>query len=118
MPMNNMMNSVNQYEKHNVSNFNSMQASVSPFYASESNTQYANLSLNMSMDREIGHATPSYLTNYPQPSCDTPYATNVSSSCAIGEIYNSAPHSRSDHGRISENLAGSRAPSSLLLHTD
>ena len=53
MPMNNMMNSVNQYETPNVRNINNMQASVSPFYASASNMQYSNLSLNMPMNREL-----------------------------------------------------------------
>ena len=66
----------------------------------------------MPMDREIGHATTSYLANYPQPSYHAPYATNVSSSCATGEIHNSAPHFHSDHGRSSENLTGTHMSSS------
>ena len=88
-----------------------MQASVSPFYASPSNTQYANSSLNMPMDREIGHATTRYLANYPEPSYHVPYATNVSSSRATGEIHNSAPHFHSDHCRSSENLRGQHVSS-------
>ena len=114
-----MVSSVNQYEAPNVRDFDTMQASVSPFYASASNTQYANLSLNMPMDREIGHATTSYLANYLQPSYHAPYATNVSSSCATGEIHNLAPHSRSDHGWISENLTGTHISSNVAcgLHS-
>ena len=40
MPMNNMMSSDNQHDTPNVINFNSMQESVSPFYASANYSQY------------------------------------------------------------------------------
>src|SRR3954471_19017387 len=92
MPMNNMLSSVNQVETPYVGDFSNIQQSVSPFYPSASNMQYVNSSMNTPMEREIGHATTSYLANYPQPPYATSYVTNVSSSCATGEIHNLAPH--------------------------
>src|ERR1041385_1404851 len=111
MPMNNMLSLVNQVETHYVGAVSNIQQSVSSLYASASSTQYVNSSMNTPMDREIGHATTSYLANYPQPTYATSYVTNVSSSCATGEIHNSAPHFHSDHGRINENLTGAHVPS-------
>src|SRR3954471_13109776 len=111
MPMNNMLSLVNQVETPYVGAFGNIQQSVSPFYASASSTQYVNSSMNTPMDREIGHATTSYLANYPQPPCAASYVTNVSSSCATGDIHNSAPHFHSNHGRINENLPGAQVAS-------
>jgi hypothetical protein len=71
MPMNNVMNSVNQYETPNVIDFNSMQNSVSPFYPSANNLQYVDSPSHMPMDRAIGISSTVYLANYTQPS----YAT-------------------------------------------
>ena len=62
-PMNNMTSSVYSYETPNVRSFNYMQESVSDFYTSANSSQYVGLPLNMPMDREIGHATSSYLAN-------------------------------------------------------
>ena len=111
MSMNNMLSSVNQAETSYVGASSNVQQSVSHFYSSASSTQYINSSMNTPMDREIGHATTSYLANYPQTPYATSYVTNVSSSCATGEIHNSASHFHSDHGRINENLTGAQVPS-------
>src|SRR3954463_11858576 len=67
MPMNNMLSLVNQVETPHVGTLNNMQQSVSPSYSLAPNFQYVNSSMNTPMDREIGHATTSYLANYPQP---------------------------------------------------
>jgi hypothetical protein len=74
MPMNNMVSSVHQVETPHVGTFNNMQQSVSPFYSSAPNLQYA--ISNMSVDRGIGHATTSYSANYHQPSYATPHIAN------------------------------------------
>jgi len=66
MSMNNMLSSVNQAETSYVGASSNVQQSVSHFYSSASSTQYVNSSMNTPMDREIGHATTSYLANYPQ----------------------------------------------------
>ena len=80
--MDNMMNSINQYETPHVGNFNSMQSGVSSPYSSANNVQYVASPANMPMNREIGHITTSYLDNYSQPSYAAPYATNCSIPCA------------------------------------
>src|ERR1041385_8943400 len=88
MPMNNMLSSVNQVETPHVGNLNNMQQSVSPFYSLAPNLKYVNSSLNMPTDMGIGHATTSYLANYPQPSCSASHNINCSTSYA--NICNSA----------------------------
>ena len=77
MPMNNRLSLVNQVETPYVGAFSNIQQSVSPFYASASSTQYVNSSMNTPMDKEIGHATTSYLANYPQTPYATSYVTNI-----------------------------------------
>ena len=106
MPMNNMANLVNQYETPNVRNFNNMQTSVSSFYSSVNNSQYASLSSNMPIDREIGRATTSYMANYSQPSYAAPHASNCSVPCTTTDMHNSAPHPYNDYSRVSKNSVG------------
>jgi hypothetical protein len=101
MPMNNMMSSVNEYEIPNVRNFSSMQDSVSSFYSSV-DTQYMVSDLNMPMDREIGHASTSYLANYSGPSYVAPYVINFLAPYATGDTHNSAPHLHNGYSRIME----------------
>ena len=74
MPMNNMISSVNQVETPYVGTSNGMQQSVSSFYSSANNLQYANP--KVPVERGIGHDTTSYSANYPQTSYATPHATN------------------------------------------
>jgi hypothetical protein len=112
MPMNNMMTSVNQYETSNVKNFSNLQDSVSSFYSSVDSSEYIVSPAYMSMDREIGHATTSYLANYPEPSYVAPYVTNFSAPYATGDIHNSASHLHNGYSRISENSIESQVPSS------
>ena len=99
MPMNNMMSSVNQVETPYVRTSNGMQQSVSSFYSSANNLQYANP--NVPVDRGIGHVTTSYLANYPQTSYATPNATIFLAPYATIDVRNSALHHHG-HGRISE----------------
>ena len=110
MPMNNMMSSVNQVETPHVGTSNSMQQSVSTFYSSANNSQYVNP--NMPMDREIGHATTSYLANYPQPSYVAPYVTNFSAPYAASDMNTSAPHFYNGYSRLSGNSEGANVLSS------
>ena len=92
-----------------------MQESVSDFYTSANSSHYVGLPLNMTMDREIGHATSSYLANCPQPSYATSYATNFSAPYATGEIHNSASPLHNGYSRISGDLAGAHVPSSTTV---
>jgi hypothetical protein len=109
--MNNMMSSVNEYEIPNVRNFSSMQDSVSSFYSSV-DTQYMVSDLNMPMDREIGHASTSYLANYSEPSYAAPYVTNFSAPYATRDTHNSAPHLHNGYSRINGNSIEAQVPSS------
>ena len=108
MPMNNMMSSVNQVETPYVGTSNAMQQSVSSFYSSANNLQYANP--NVRVDRGIGHATTIYSANYAQTSYATPHATNFSAPYATVDVHHSAPHLHG-HGRISETSTGGQMPS-------
>jgi hypothetical protein len=103
MPMNNMMNSVNQYETSNVINFNSMQNNVSSFYPSANNLQYFGSPSHMPMNIEISHDTTNCLNNYSQPSYAAPYVTNFSAPYATPYIHYSAAHLHNNYSRISEN---------------
>ena len=115
IPMNNMMSSVNQVETPHVGSFNGMQHSVSSFYSSATNLHH--VKPNMPVDRVLGHATTSYMANYPQTSYATPHATNFSAPYAIVDIRDSAPHLHA-HGRISENSTRAHVslPSNVAYH--
>src|SRR4051812_43399656 len=95
-PTDNMVNSFNQYETPNLSNFNGMQSSVSSRYPSAHCLPYVSSPPNMSMDREVGHVPTSYLGNYPPPSYAAPYATNFSAPCATNVLsYSTAAYGTS-----------------------
>jgi hypothetical protein len=115
MPMNNMTSSVSLYETPNVRNFSSMQDSVSSSYSSVNSSQYMVSALNMPMDREIVHATASYLANYSQPSYATSFVTNYSAPYATSGIHNSAPHLYNGYSRINGNSIGTYVPSSSTV---
>jgi hypothetical protein len=119
MPMDNVMNSVNQYETPNVINFNSMQNSVSPFNLSANNLQYVDSPKHMPMDRTIDHVNTSCLSNYSQPSHAIPYVTNFSVPYASGDIHNSATHLHNGYSRIYENSVQDHMSSSntVACHT-
>jgi hypothetical protein len=70
--------------------------------------------LNMPMDREIGHASTSYLANYPEPSYVAPYVIKFSAPYATGDIHNSAPHLHNGYSRISGNSIEAQVPSSSV----
>jgi hypothetical protein len=108
----------NQYETSNIINFNSMQNNVSPFYSSANNLQYFCSPLHIPMDRVIGHDTTSYLTNYSQPSYDTPYVTNFSAPYATLDIHNSVMHLHNSYNRISENSIGAHVPCANTVACD
>jgi hypothetical protein len=88
-----------------------MQDSVSSFYSSV-DTQYMVSDLNMLMDREIGHASTSYLANYSGPSYVAPYVINFSAPYATGDTHNSAPHLHNGYSRINGNSIEAQVPSS------
>jgi hypothetical protein len=85
---------------------NSIQASVSPLYSSANNSQHVGSPSNRPMDREIGHATTSYLANYHQPSYATYHANNFSPPYATRDIHNSDPHHHNGYSRIDGNSIG------------
>jgi hypothetical protein len=118
MPMNNMMNLVNQYETPNVINFDIMQNSVSPFYSSANNLQYFGSPSHMPMDRAIGDSTTRYLANYSQSSYTTPYVTNFSAPYATLDVHNSATDLHTACSRISENSIGAHVASSDTVACD
>jgi hypothetical protein len=120
MPMNNVMNSVNQYEAPNVINFNNMQNNVSPFYSSANNLQYFCLHSHMPMDIEIRHDTTSCLSNYYQLSYVAPYVTNFSAPYATPtpDIHYSAEHLHSTYSRLSEDSIGAHVASSDTITCD
>jgi hypothetical protein len=64
MPMNNVMNSVNQYEAPNVINFNNMQNNISPFYSSANNLQFFCSPSHMPMDNTICYLISYIFTNW------------------------------------------------------
>jgi hypothetical protein len=111
MPMKNMMTSVTQYETPNVKKISSLQDSVSSFYSSVDSSEYIVSPAYMSMDREIEHATTSYLANYPEPSYVASYVTNFSAPYATGDIHNSAPHLHNAYSRINGNSIEAQVPS-------
>jgi hypothetical protein len=111
MPMNNMVSLINQYETHDTRNSNSIHESVSHVYSSTNNSQYVGSPSNMPMDREIGHATTSYLANYPQPSYAIYHANNFSPPYATRDIHNSAPHHHNGYSRIDGNSIGANVVS-------
>jgi hypothetical protein len=118
MPMNNVMNSVNQYEAPNVINFNSMQNNVSLFYSSANNMQYFCLPSHMPLDREISHDITSCLNNYSQPSYVAPYVTNFSAPHATPDIHYSAEHLHNTYNRLSENSIRAHVASSDTVACD
>jgi hypothetical protein len=118
MPMNNVMNSVNQYEAPNVINFNNMQNNVSPFYSSANNLQFFASPSHMPMDSTTRYGTSSYLTNYSEPSYVTPYVTNFLAPYATSDIHNSATHLHTACSRISENLIGAHVALSDTIACD
>ena len=111
MPMTNMANLVNQYETPSVRNFNNMQTSVSSFYSSANNSQYVSSSLNMPIDRAIGHATTSYLPKYFQPSCAAPSTSNFSVPCATNNFQYSDSHLYNGYSRSEERRVGKECTS-------
>jgi hypothetical protein len=110
IPMNNMMNSVNQYEAPNVINFYNMQNNVSPFYSSANNLQFFTSPSHMPMDSAAGYGTTSYLANCFEPSYITPYVTNFSAPYASPDNLNSAIHLNNAYSRISKNSIGAHVP--------
>ena len=68
----------------------------------------------MPVDTGIGHATTSYLANYPQSSYATPHATTFLAPYATVDVHNSAQHLHG-HGRISETSAGAQMPSPTTM---
>jgi hypothetical protein len=92
MPMNNVMNLVNQYETPNVTNFNNIQNNVSPFYSSVNNLRFFASPSHMPMDCVTCYGTSSYLANYSESSYVTPYVTNFSAPYATSDIHYSATH--------------------------
>jgi hypothetical protein len=118
MPMNNVMNLVNQYEAPNVINFNNMQNNVSPFYSSANNLQFFASPSHMPMDSAACYGTTSYLANCSEPSHITPYVTNFSAPYASSDNLNSATHLHNSYSRISENSVGPHVPSSNIVACD
>jgi hypothetical protein len=118
MPMNNVMNSANQYETPNIINFNDMQNYVSPFCSSANNLEYFGSPLHMPIDRDISHDTTSCLNNYSQPSYVAPYVTNFSAPYATPNIHYSAAHLHNTYSRISENSIEDHVPSSNTVAYD
>jgi hypothetical protein len=118
MLMNNVMNSVNQYEAPNVINFNNMQNNVSPFYSLANNLQFFASPSYMPLDSATCYGTSSYLANYFEPSYVTPYVTNFSAPYATSAIHNSATHLHTACRRISENSIGAHVTSSHTVACD
>jgi hypothetical protein len=118
MPMNNVMNSVNQYEAPNVINFNNMQNNISPFYSSANNLQFFASPSHVPMDNAAGYGTTSYLANCSEPSYITPYVTNFSAPYATPDIHYSAEHLHNTYSRLSENSIGAHVASSDTVACD
>jgi hypothetical protein len=118
MPMNNVINSFNQYETSNVINCNSMQNNVSPFYSSANNLQYFGSPSYMPMDSATCYSTTSYLANYSEPSYVTPYVTNFSVPYATLDIHNLATHLHNNYSRISQNSIEAHVPSFNTIACD